>query len=118
MAKKEHYVRYTIEQLKTMPGEADWSKVDAMSQEEVERMADEEEGPLPEGWEKTIIIGVPPEPKKDVHIRLDPVVLRWFKSRGRGYQTRINAVLQAFVQAKQREEAAAPEPKRRRARAR
>jgi uncharacterized protein (DUF4415 family) len=63
-------------------------------------MADEDDGPLLEGWEQTIVLGVP-EPKQDVHIRLDPAVLRWFKSHGPGYQTRINEVLRAFVQAKQ-----------------
>jgi uncharacterized protein (DUF4415 family) len=102
MAKQDRIVRYTSEQLAAMPSETNWAKVDAFSQEEVERMADEDEGPLPEGWEETIVLGVP-EPKKDVHIRLDPAVLRWFKAHGPGYQTRINAVLRSFVQAKQRE---------------
>jgi uncharacterized protein (DUF4415 family) len=40
------------------------------------------------------------------HTRLDPEVLRWFKAHGAGYQTRISAVLQAFVQARQRAERA------------
>jgi uncharacterized protein (DUF4415 family) len=57
------------------------------------------EGPLPEGWEDNIILRVP-EPKQGVHIRLDAPVLRWFKAGGRGYQTRINAVLRAFVEAR------------------
>jgi uncharacterized protein (DUF4415 family) len=38
-----------------------------------------------------------------VHIRLDPIVLRWFKAHGPGYQTRINAVLRAFVEVRQKE---------------
>ena len=47
-------------------------------------------GPPPEFWE--------PRRKQDVHIRLDSDVVRWFKEQGgRGYQTRINAVLRAFV---------------------
>jgi len=87
----------------------DWARVKAMTQEEVERLADEEDGPLPEGWEKTIVLGIP-EPKKGVHIRLDQAVLRWFKAQGPGYQTRINAVLRAFVQSKQQGERA-PRPK-------
>ena len=105
MPKKEHFVRYTSEQLATMENETDWDRVNAMTQEEVERIALEEDGPLPEGWEKTIILGVP-EPKKDVHIRLDPAVLRWFKASGPGYQTRINAVLLGFVRAREQEERA------------
>jgi uncharacterized protein (DUF4415 family) len=82
----------------------DWEAVRAMPQAEVERLADEEDGPLPEGWEDTIVLGVP-EPKKDVHIRLDPAVLRWFKAQGPGYQTRINEVLRSFVRARQRADA-------------
>jgi uncharacterized protein (DUF4415 family) len=70
-----------------------------MPQAEVERLADEEEGPLPEGWESTIMLGLPPR-KRDVHIRLDADVLDWFRAHGKGYQTRINAVLRAFVQSR------------------
>jgi uncharacterized protein (DUF4415 family) len=103
MTKKERIVRYSADELAAMKSETDWTRVDATTQEKVERLADEEDGLLPEGWEKTIILGTP-EPKKDVHIRLDPAVLRWFKALGPGYQTRINAVLQAFVRAKQQGE--------------
>jgi uncharacterized protein (DUF4415 family) len=77
-----------------------------MSQDEADRLADEEDGPLPEGWEKTIVLGIP-EPKQGVHIRLDADVLRWFKAQGPGYQTRINAVLRAFMAARARTDAAA-----------
>ncbi len=104
MAKKEVYARYTSEQLAKIPSKTDWDKVRSTPQEEVERQADEDSGPLWEGWEKTIILGVP-EPKKDVHIRLDQSVLRWFKALGPGYQTRINAVLAAFVNAQEKAKA-------------
>jgi uncharacterized protein (DUF4415 family) len=102
VAKKETIVSYTLEEIAAMPSMTDWARVDATTEEEVERQALEDEGEYPEGWEKTIIIGIP-EPKKDVHIRLDADVLRWFKAQGPGYQTRINAVLRGFVQAKQGE---------------
>jgi BrnA antitoxin of type II toxin-antitoxin system len=71
----------------------------------VERLADEEGGLLPAGWESTIEIRIP-ESKQAVHIRLDKGVLSWFKAHP-GYQTRINAVLRAFVAARRRAE---PEP--------
>jgi len=38
-------------------------------------------------------------PKQSVSLRLDVDVLKWFKSQGAGYQTRINAVLRAFTDA-------------------
>ena len=105
MEKRGRIVRYTAEEIaaKIAAGEdeTDWERVKAMPQEEVERLADEEEGPLPEGWESTIIIGLPPR-KRDVHIRLDADVVDWFRTQGRGYQTRINAVLRAFVEARKR----------------
>ena len=45
---------------------------------------------------------VMPQPKDVVTLRLDHEVLAWFRHDGRGYQTRINAVLKAFVEAQQR----------------
>ncbi len=107
MAKKETIVRYTLEEIAAMPSMTDWARVDATTEEEVERQALEDEGEYPEGWEKTIILGIP-EQKQGVHIRLDADVLRWFKAQGPGYQTRINAVLRGFVQARQGESKSAP----------
>ncbi len=45
-----------------------------------------------------------PERKQHVSLRLDPEVVRWFKRSGRGYQTRINAVLKTYVQAQTKTE--------------
>jgi len=39
-----------------------------------------------------------PSPKEVVTMRLDADLLRWFR-RERGYQTRINAILRAYMQA-------------------
>jgi len=39
-----------------------------------------------------------PQPKKSITIRIDPEVLEWFRAKGTRYQTRINAVLKAYVQ--------------------
>jgi len=36
--------------------------------------------------------------KKSLTIRLDADVLAWLKSHGRGYQTRINAILRGAMQ--------------------
>ncbi len=96
MPKKERIVRYSAKELAKMKSKTDWAKVKAMKQEEVERLADEEEGPLPEGWEKTIIIGLPPR-KEAIKLRIDHDVLNWFRHTGKGYQTRMNNVLRAFV---------------------
>jgi len=48
-------------------------------------------------FEKAVI--VLPQPKASVCIRLDQEVLEWFKAQGKGYQTRINALLRAYMEA-------------------
>jgi uncharacterized protein (DUF4415 family) len=43
-----------------------------------------------------------PEPPKELlTIRVDRKVIDWFKAQGACYQTRMNAVLQAYVEAHQ-----------------
>jgi uncharacterized protein (DUF4415 family) len=37
--------------------------------------------------------------KVSVHLRLDPDVFEWFKSKGKGHLTRMNAVLRAYYEA-------------------
>ncbi len=90
-----------VQKLARGESRTDWKRVKAMSRTEVERLADRDEGPLPDDWENKVTIGLPAA-KQDIHIRLDTDILQWFKAHGRGYQTRINAVLRAFVQARGR----------------
>ena len=41
-----------------------------------------------------------PLPRRKAHasLRLDADVLEWFKAQGRGYQTKINAILRSYYQ--------------------
>jgi uncharacterized protein (DUF4415 family) len=41
---------------------------------------------------------VMPPGKRQVTLRIDADVLEWFRSRGKGYQSRMNAVLRAYVE--------------------
>jgi uncharacterized protein (DUF4415 family) len=43
-----------------------------------------------------------PERKRPVTLRLDADILEWFRSTGKGYQTRINAVLRSYYEAHSR----------------
>jgi len=45
---------------------------------------------------------VEPENKKMVSLRLDAEVLAFFRKQGKGYQTRINAVLKAYKDAQEK----------------
>ncbi len=42
-----------------------------------------------------------PQPKQAISLRIDQDILAWFRNGGPGYQTRMNAVLRAFVDAQQ-----------------
>ncbi len=42
-----------------------------------------------------------PVPKKGIYVRIDPDVLDWLKSKGKGYQTRMNAMLRTMMESDQ-----------------
>lgn len=78
----------------------DWTRFDATSDDEIARQAaaDPDTAPLiDESWLSRARI-VEPEPKIPVTIRLDREVVDFFKDAGPGYQTRINAVLRAYME--------------------
>lgn len=49
-------------------------------------------------FEHARLITPPVGVKKHFTMRLDADVLEWFKTQGRGYQTRINAILRAYME--------------------
>jgi uncharacterized protein (DUF4415 family) len=50
-----------------------------------------------EFWKNARVVMPPPQGKTHTGIRLDTDVLNWFKAQGRGWQTRMNAVLRSYV---------------------
>ena len=81
----------------------DWARVDAQSEEELAAAirSDPDDEELEPGWIKRATILYPAQPKERVTIWLDADVVNWFRDQGRGYQTRINAVLRAYYEAVQ-----------------
>jgi uncharacterized protein (DUF4415 family) len=77
----------------------DWERLDAMEDEDI-NLSDIPEL-TPEMFAKAVIKrGLKDkENKAQVTLRVDPDVLRWFKSQGHGYQTRINSLLRAYMEA-------------------
>ena len=49
-----------------------------------------------EFWDKAVVH--PPENKQRITVRFDADMVRWFKAQGRGYQSRMNAVLRSFYE--------------------
>jgi len=84
---------------KGMSEKSDWRRIDAQTDDDVRKAIRTDPDAAPEvdaAWFKSARI-VLPEPKQAVSLRLDRDVMEWFKSQGTGYQTRINAVLRAYV---------------------
>lgn len=79
----------------------DWKRLESMKDQEI-GLSDVPE--LDEEFFREAEIRMPRN-KEHISMCLDAEVLDWFKKQGRGYQTRINAVLRAYVRA--RESAAA-----------
>jgi uncharacterized protein (DUF4415 family) len=77
----------------------DWERLDALQDEEID-LSDIAEI-TPEMFARAVVRhGLkPPSSKQQVTIRLDEDVLKWFRSQGKGYQTRINSLLRAYMEA-------------------
>ena len=78
---------------------SDWARVDALKDEDID-FSDIPE--LGEAFFRNAEIRLP-ERKVPVCIRLDREVVDWFKARGKRYQSRINAVLKAFIERQKKE---------------
>ncbi len=97
---EERITRVSLKQARKMKSLTDWARLDAMTEEEIERnAADDPDNPpwTDEDWANARVVW--PQGKAPVTLRIDKDILHWFKRQGRGYQTRINAVLRAFVEA-------------------
>lgn len=80
--------------------QTDWDRLDKMSDEEI----DTSEIPvMGEDFFRNADLMMPSESKVPITIRIDKPVLEWFKSQGKGYQTRMNAILKAYVKASLKE---------------
>lgn len=72
----------------------DWERVDALTDGEIDTS---DIPPLDDDFFANAEIRMP-ELKQAITIRVDKEVLDWFKSQGKGYQTRMNAVLRMYME--------------------
>lgn len=73
----------------------DWKRLERMTDAEIDVS---DVPPLDESFFKKATLRMPMA-KKAVSLRLDSDVLDWFREQGKGYQTRINAILRVYVKA-------------------
>lgn len=99
MVKESSISRHSANDQKHLEDQSNWGAFDAMTEEELEaKIATDEEAEIEWG---PFQVGLPKgigQPKKQLTVRLDTDVIDFFKSRGKGYQTRMNAVLRQFME--------------------
>jgi uncharacterized protein (DUF4415 family) len=100
--KRGRIVRVTADEARRMRGRTDYAALDAMTNEDIAKAVaeDPDAAPLDIDWTKARL--VLPAGKQSVTLRVDKDVLDWFRKQGKGYQTRINAVLRAYKEAHQK----------------
>lgn len=78
----------------------DWARVDRQTDAEIEAAAAGDPDAVPitdESWFASARI-VEPAGKQAISIRLDQDVLEWFRANSDRYQSKINAVLRAYME--------------------
>lgn len=98
--------RYTADEIREMVrrGESrtDRARIGAMTEAELEQVIanDPDWADIPKNWYEQAE-AVMPKPKVPVSIRLDADVTKYFRSTGKGWQTRVNSILRAYKEAKE-----------------
>jgi uncharacterized protein (DUF4415 family) len=94
----------TLNEVKESESKTDWRRVQAMSDEDITRAAESDQDALPldDPFFATARRLLPQtllkENKQQITLRIDADVLAWFRTLGSGYQSRMNAVLKAYVE--------------------
>ena len=101
-SKRERVAVVAADRGRKLRSKTDSARLDAMTDADIEAVVRDgpDAAPLDMDWLKARVVY--PQGKEVVTLRLDRDVLAWFKAQGKGYQTRINAVLRAFYEAKRR----------------
>ena len=82
-------------------GRADLKRLRRMSDAEIEEASPSELANLTDDfWDDAEV--VTPPGKEAISVRIDRDVLEWFRAQGPGYQTRMNAVLRSYMNARRR----------------
>jgi uncharacterized protein (DUF4415 family) len=95
----ENLVSYTADQARKLRqlgmGKTDWKRLAEMKDEDIDCSEIPE---LDEEWFKNARLVIP-ETKERLTVRFDRDVVSFFRRQGKGYQTRMNAILRAYMEA-------------------
>ena len=93
---ERHITRMSLEEALQRRGKTDWERL----RREEDAGIEPDEDDVEVDWTSAVFVRPPAKPM--VSLRMDPEVLAFFKAGGKGYQTRINAVLRAYMEAQKK----------------
>jgi uncharacterized protein (DUF4415 family) len=98
--KERDTARHSRKPTKTRPGRTNLRRVRSTTNAEIEAdaMRDPDVAPLLDDAWFAKARAVVPLQKIAISIRVDPDVIEFFRKTGPGYQTRMNAILRAFME--------------------
>ena len=99
---EKHITKRSAERLRK--GKTDFARLRRLTDEEIASAVSEDPDAVPTDIDWSAAEPIYPVRKKPVSIRLDEDILAYFKTMGRGYQTRINAVLRSYMEHRLRDE--------------
>jgi uncharacterized protein (DUF4415 family) len=100
MRENEKYIaRVSSDEARRLKGETDYARLDALIDDDIVKAVANDPDAMPVDIDWTNAHLTLPPGKEAVTLRLDRDVLKWLRSQGKGYQTRINQVLRAWYDA-------------------
>jgi uncharacterized protein (DUF4415 family) len=99
----EDTIHVTLEELRQRRTYSDGRRIAATTEADIERQIAEDpdlQGFDDIDWSKAVFVDAPA--KQPISIRLDADILDFFKSKGSGYQSRINRVLRHYMDSMQK----------------
>ena len=85
--------RMSLDEMRKQKSRTDWDRLKASPDHQGDQEIDVD-------WSSAKL--VEPEPKKLISLRIDADIVEFFRSQGKGYQTRMNAVLRAYKDAQEK----------------
>lgn len=104
VSNKKQNTRMSLNDIHSTSSKTDWQHLKDMSDTAITLAAEADSDNLPlddpffETARRLHPSALLKEAKQQITLRIDADVLEWFRSFGAGYQSRMNAVLKAYVQ--------------------
>ena len=85
----------------------DWGRISGLTDKQISTAIKKDPDGLAvqPSWMDNAMILRPNQAKERLTVRLDADMVAWFKQKGRGYQTRMNAVLRSYYEAHHKDHA-------------